>query len=79
MTNAVKGFGWVLDRRSFRPQLLLGRSRTPVDATPLIKQLDTYSGPGWTFATLVLLSARPLGGERVELDIVDTYPLSGQP
>lgn len=75
--NAVKGFGWMLDRRVFRPQLVLGRSSATVDARPVLDRLSAYAGPGWLFDTLVILWARPVEDGAVEPDIVDTYPMTG--
>lgn len=75
--EAVKGFGWILDRRAFRPELLLGRSRTPVDARAFIDHMDSYAGPAWTFDTLALLQARSADDGAAELVIYDIYPLLG--
>nr|CAA9343367.1 MAG: hypothetical protein AVDCRST_MAG46-2132 [uncultured Nocardioidaceae bacterium] len=75
--EAVKGFGWALDRRGFRPQLLLGRSRTPVNAQSFINRMDSYSGPVWVFDSLVLLQARTTADGSVDLDIYDIHPLLG--
>lgn len=75
--GAVRGFGWMLDRRVFRPHLALGRSRAPVDARQLLDRLGAYTGPGWSFDTLAVLVARPADEGLVELDIVETYPMSG--
>lgn len=76
--SAVKGFGWVLDRRVFRPHLVLGRSSEPVDARPFLDRLATYTGPGWAFDTLVILWARPLDDGAVVPEIVETHPMSGR-
>jgi 2'-5' RNA ligase len=74
----VEGFGWVLDRRVFRPQVLLGRSnRAPVNARSFIDRMTSYTGPVWVFDTLVLLQARPADEGAVDLDIYDIYPLLG--
>jgi 2'-5' RNA ligase len=76
--KAVEGFGWVLNRRVFRPQLLLGRSsRAPVNARSFIDRMNVYTGPVWMFDTLVLLQARSARDGAVDLDIHDVYPLLG--
>jgi 2'-5' RNA ligase len=74
--DAVKGYGWALDRRIFRPQILLGRNSTPEDARAFIDQMTDYTGPAWTFDTLVVLHSRPVGDGAVAYDIFDIYPLT---
>lgn len=76
--DAVKGYGWALDRRIFRPQMLLGRNSIPEDARAFIDQMTGYTGPGWTFDTLVVLQSRPVGDGVVTYDIFDIYPLSAE-
>jgi 2'-5' RNA ligase len=73
----VKGFGWILDRRVFRPQVMLGRSSQPVDAQPFLDAVGSYEGPSWTFDTIAALYPRPRDDETSEMDIVGTYPLAG--
>ena len=77
VTGSVKGFGWMLDRRVFRPQLTLGRSQQPVDARPVLSSVGDYEGPGWTFDTIATLFPRPKDDGEVEMDIVGMYRLQG--
>lgn len=77
VTGSVKGFGWMLDRRVFRPQVTLGRSQQPVDASRVLSSVGDYEGPGWTFDTMATLFPRPMDDGAVEMDIVGMYRLQG--
>jgi 2'-5' RNA ligase len=77
VTGSVKGFGWMLDRRVFRPQVALGRSKEPVDARRVLSSVGDYEGPSWTFDTIATLFPRPKDNGAVEMDIVGMYPMHG--
>lgn len=77
VTGSVKGFGWMLDRRVFRPQVIIGRSQEPVDAGRVLSSVGDYEGPAWTFDTMTTLFPRPKDDGAVEMDIVGMYRLRG--
>ncbi len=77
VTGAVRGFGWMLDRRVFRPEVTIGRSTEPVDASRVLSSVGDYEGPGWTFDTMATLLPRPKDDGAVEMDIVGMYRLQG--
>ena len=56
---AVQSFGWVLDRRSFRPSLPLAHSERPVDFSELVQRVSEYQSKVWEVTSIATVWARP--------------------
>ena len=53
----VRPFGFLLDRRTFRPRIRLGRitaTTTVTDLEHLVEHLGDYTGPPWTAGDIIL-------------------------
>lgn len=80
--DMVRPSGFVLDRRSFRPRLQLGRvtaRTTPDYLTALVDRLGNYAGPEWTARSVVLGHEARLAGETEDTYVVEVeLPFGGR-
>jgi len=78
----VRPSGFVLDRRSFKPRIQLGRvtSRTtPAFLEALIERLGSYEGPVWTAGQVLLGHEARHAGETQDIYVVETeLPFGGR-
>jgi 2'-5' RNA ligase len=78
----VRPSGFVLDRRSFRPRIQLGRvtaRTTPAYLEALVERLGTYEGPVWTATSVVLGHEARIGGETEDTYVVEVeLPFGGR-
>ena len=57
--EAVKGRGWILDRRSFRSRMPIARSEADMNMSDLVAELGDYRGPAWQADSVAILWSRP--------------------
>ncbi len=55
---SVQHFGWMLDRRSFRPHLTLAQTKEPRQLICPVEQLSGYRGPFWSVPSLAVVWSR---------------------
>lgn len=77
--SAVQGFGWVLDRRKFRPHFPLARSEQPFDFTELVAQVSEYQSKVWEVSSLALVWARPGDDGRPYFELLGEHRFKGEP
>ena len=77
---AVRRSGIPIDERRYRAHLTLARCRAPVDVTPALRNLSTYTGPVWTAGRLELVRSHlgQAAGRRARYETVAAWPLSGR-
>jgi 2'-5' RNA ligase len=80
--RAVQRLGFLIDRRSFRTRVRIGRitTETGVDYLErLLARLEGYVGPAWTAHHVSLLRHRPREeAERPQVDVLHDLRLAGQ-
>jgi len=57
--TAVQGFGWVLDRRRFRPHFPLARCSPAFNLTELVEMISEYQSQAWEVGSVAIVWARP--------------------
>lgn len=73
----VQHFGWLLDRRTFRPHVVIAHTTQnhTVDVRPLVERYKSYLGPSWVADSIAVLWSRPRDDGSVDYEIVGAYPL----
>lgn len=76
---AVRHLGFLVDRRTFRPWISVGKI-TDETTSPYLEQLvgalDAFEGSSWTLDSLAL-ARRARGEEGSSYDVVEQFPLGG--
>jgi len=57
--SAIQGFGWVLDRRRFRPHFPLARCSPAFNLTELVEMISEYQSQTWEVGSVAIVWARP--------------------
>ncbi|MGH3498516.1 MAG: RNA 2',3'-cyclic phosphodiesterase [Nocardioidaceae bacterium] len=58
VVRSVQGFGWLLDRRSFKSILPVAQPASSADVRDVVSRLSTYSGSAWAVDAITVVQAR---------------------
>jgi 2'-5' RNA ligase len=74
---ALSKSGAGVDGQRFRPHLTLARASRPLEATKLVRLLETYTGPAWTVEEIALVASYLGEGprNRPRHEVVETFSL----
>ena len=74
---ALSKSGAGVDGQRFRPHLTLARASRPLEATKLVRLLDTYTGPAWMVEEIALVASYLGEGprSRPRHEVVETFSL----
>jgi 2'-5' RNA ligase len=82
VNEAVRRIGFLVDRRSFKPQV---RVATITDTTSVeylqsvIDRLDGYGMAPWLTTEVALVAVHPTDTGGTRMEVVETFPLAGDP
>jgi 2'-5' RNA ligase len=75
--TAVQGFGWVLDRRRYRPHFPLARAEQPFNLTELVGAVGEYQSSVWEASSVAIVWARPGDDGRPYYELLGEHEFGG--